>query len=192
MIERVAVPVGQRAIEADLAAIAEIAAPLSAVRNRDCWRGPCRPRRRRPYSALRWTARSSRPGSRRSRCRTRRANRTRCRCNRAGASRRSRRHRARPSRDRRCRRAPRSRPARVIGERRGRERKPGMVVMMRHANQRHPLGQAKLLAAEFSASGSSDRDGGHRSRRPRWCAAVWRFAAIPPAPSATSVPARVG
>ena len=112
MIERVAVPVGHRAIELDLAIVAEMQHVLSAARNRDWWRGSCRPRRRRPCSGPRWTARSSRPASTRSRCRRRRANRTCCHCSRAGASRRSRRHRARSTPDRRCRRAPRSRPAR--------------------------------------------------------------------------------
>ena len=89
MIERVAIPVGHRAIEPDFAVGAEMQNVLRAAHNRDCWRGSCRPRRRRPCSGPRWKARSSRPASTKSRCRTRRVNRTCCRCNRAGASRRS-------------------------------------------------------------------------------------------------------
>ena len=112
MIEGVAVPVGQRAVDPDLAALPKSQNVLSIARNRDCWRGSCRPTRRRPCSGLRWRARSSRLASMKSRCRRRRASRTCCRCSKAAASRRSRRHRARSIRCRRCRRAPRWRRVR--------------------------------------------------------------------------------
>ena len=74
MIEGVAIPVGHRAVEPDFAVRCRNAERLAAAHNRDCWRGPCRPTRRRPCSGPRWTARSSRPASTRSRCRTRRVN----------------------------------------------------------------------------------------------------------------------
>ena len=59
-----------------------------------------------------------------------------------------------------------------------------MIVVMRHADQRHAFGQAELPARESSACGSSVRDGGRRSRRLPCCAAVSGSAALPPAPSA--------
>ena len=41
----------------------------------------------------------------------------------------------------------------VVGKRRGRERKPGVIVMVRHADQRHPLGKAELFSEYFRRAG---------------------------------------
>ena len=80
----------------------------------------------------------------------------------------------------------------IIGERRGRKRKPGMIVVVRHADQRHALGEAELPAENFRRAGHLIETAARRIRRPAWCAAVSGFAAVPPAPSAPASPPASG
>ena len=83
LVQDVALPVGEVAVDMHRAVLAEHEDRLERGVISDWWRGRCCRRRSRPCSGLRSTARSSRPASRRSPNRRCRASRRRCRCSRA-------------------------------------------------------------------------------------------------------------
>ena len=80
----------------------------------------------------------------------------------------------------------------VVGKGRCGKRKPGVVVVVRHADQRHALRQARAAAREFSACASSGRGGGRRKPAASVVRSSLRLCGTSSSTERTSVPASVG